>query len=125
MLASRAGSGAGIPARMAGFRTGGAITWGSGAIGAAAGRDGAVAIRGVGTTLDCTPIDDGTMLDGVAIAAMGTMLEAIGDGAILGAIGDGVTLMAAMLSARAAGSGGGIPASTEGSRAAGGEAATS
>ena len=125
MLASRAGSGAGIPARMAGFRTGGAITWGSGAIGAAAGRDGAVAIRGVGTTLDCTPIGDGTMLDGVAIAAMGTMLEAIGDGAILGAIGDGVTLMAAMLSARAAGSGGGIPASTEGSRAAGGEAATS
>ena len=136
MLASRAGSGAGIPARMAGFRTGAAITWGSGAIGAAAGRDGAMAIRGVGTTLDCAPIGDGTMLDGVAIAAMGTMLEAIGDGAMLEAIADGamleaigdgvgMTLMAAMLSARAAGSGGGIPASTEGSRAAGGEAATS
>ena len=100
MLARMAGSGAGIPARMAEFRTG-AITCGS-AIGAAG-------------------------LYGAAMGARGVMLEAMGtDGAMSdGATGAGVTLMAAMLSARAAGSGGGIPANTEGSSAAGGEAATS
>ena len=103
MLARMAGSGAGIPARMAGFRTG---ARGSGAI------------RGVGITLEGAATGatgGGTMLDGSATGARGAMLETRGAG---------VTLMAAMESARTAGSGAGIPANTEGSST-GGEAATS
>ena len=126
MLASSAGSGAGIPARMAGFSTG-AITWGSetaitwGSDGAMRGAamgimiGGAVATSGVGMMFEgAAAIGDGTMLDGVTRGARGMVLTT-GDGAIM--------LMAATESARAAGSGGGIPASTEGSRA--GEADTS
>ena len=96
MLASRAGSGGGIPASTAGLRTGAATGGSEGAARGAAGlvtrSEGAVTRGAAGITGITFPATD----------------------------------MAAMLSARAAGSGGGMPASTEGSRAgAGGEAARS
>ena len=74
-----------------------------------------MAISGVGMMFEgAAATGDGTMLDGVTKGARGMVL-ATGDGAIM--------LIAATVSARAAGSGGGIPASTEGSRP--GEADTS
>ena len=98
MLASRAGSGGGIPASTAGLRTGAAT---GGSEGAARGAAGLVTMS------------EGAVTRGAA-------------GAGITGITFPATDMAAMLSARAAGSGGGMPASTEGSRAgAGGEAARS
>ena len=99
-LASTAGSGAGMPANTAGFNTG--IGW----LGVTAGTPGVIAGRlGVSTGIGGLVL----AMTGVAIIGM------LGERAGMPAGVTPETLRAARLAARAAGSGAGMPAITEGS----------